>query len=58
MMLKAHRPRRHGLVQEEWGVTKMKPGDTAEVPKHIGTKGALVPLDRGLGVRDDQHHQQ
>jgi hypothetical protein len=49
---------RHSLVQEEWRVIKMKPCDTAKVPKQIGTKGARVPLDRRLGIRDDQHHRQ
>jgi hypothetical protein len=49
---------RHGLVQEEWRVIKMKPCDTAKVPKKIGTKGARVPLDRRLGIGDDQHHRQ
>jgi hypothetical protein len=52
------RSARHSLVQEEWRVIKMKTCDTAKVPKQIGTKGAGVPLDRRLGVRDDQHHRQ
>jgi hypothetical protein len=49
---------RDSLVQEERRVIKMKTCDTSKVPKEIGTKGARVPLDRRLGVRDDQHHRQ
>lgn len=51
-------PARHGLMKEEWRTAQVQSGDAAQVPEQIGPKGTPVPADRGLGVRDDEHHRQ